>query len=362
MSTVDLDQAMLDPANFDVDALVESLDDAPIVSAEPQAPQAAAPAPAAQPQPSSEPAGDTTKGATPAAQAPEEPKPAQPEPTPIGVLTKDGKHVIPYAAIEAERTRASNAERARQVAEQLANQEASTRRELEAKLAQMQAQLANPQPTPAGQKPAAAEVLDQATREALLEEAPAVVKLFDQLSAGLKEAQERAQRAEQAAMTVAQQRAQEEERIAASNAEAIVANDPKLSYLRATNPNAFNVIADIDDANLKSPVFANLPPAERVQKSLAMYEAAFGQIVLPGASSAAPAPTVNPSVAAQQAIARASANGGAAAPHTLSDIPGGALPPRSEAESMSELSPDQLVNKFMGMTDEQIDRVLARTT
>ena len=46
--------------------------------------------------------------------------------------------------------------------------------------------------------------------------------------------------------------------------------------------------------------------------------------------------------------------------HTLSDIPGGALPANSEGEQLTEMSGAALTNRFRNMTNQQIDAELAK--
>ena len=66
--------------------------------------------------------------------------------------------------------------------------------------------------------------------------------------------------------------------------------NPKLAHLRATDPAAFNDLADIDTMLRDRAAWKDKPLAERFDAAVRMYEAANGAIELPGqATKAAPA-------------------------------------------------------------------------
>jgi|GEM_PF-5023646 hypothetical protein len=69
--------------------------------------------------------------------------------------------------------------------------------------------------------------------------------------------------------------------------EAAIAANPKLAYLRQHDADTFGKIARIDTMLLEQPDWAGRPLAERFDMAVRMYEAAYGQIDIPGRSSQA---------------------------------------------------------------------------
>ena len=102
--------------------------------------------------------------------------------------------------------------------------------------------------------------------------------------------------------------------------------NPKLAHLRATDPAAFNDLADIDTMLRDRAAWKDKPLAERFDAAVRMYEAANGAIELPGqATKAAPAQPADQAARVAQAVAKAQAE--ASGPSTLSDIPAASRPP-----------------------------------
>lgn len=359
MSTAaDLDKVFHDPSSVDIEKLIAEVEGGDI-SSDDQNNDAAKVATA---QADAKPADATAKlpgeqGGTPATSADATTQTAEP----VGVLTKDGKNVIPYLVLANERERAAQAERARQEAEQRAALATQSQAQLQAQIAAMQAQLQAGLAQPASPPKTTAAITPE-MRQQLQEEAPGVLAIFDaladQLAAAGREAAAARADAARAKEVVERQQAASQEEVA----ETAIANNPKLSYLRSVNPNAFNDFVDIDDVARKQAWAKNLSIGERLAKTVEMYEAVHGRIEFPGAPSAAPGKTTDPATAAQAAIARAKAAPATGAPTTLSDIPGGATPPKSEAEALSQLSPEQLMTKMLSMDSKAIDILLAQTS
>lgn len=276
---------------------------------------------------------------------------AQPEldPTKAFVLTKDGKHQIPFSTLEAERRARAEAERA---ANELAERSAAERNELIAKMNEMQAQLAAlQQGTTSGAEAAAQaeEIASDDVLELIEEESPELAKIFRGLKAQISTLQgqieQNARAAEEARHEVPRAKAREALQEA-------IDNNPKLVYLRAEDVGRYNRIAEIDQWLVGQAEFKGLPPAERLNKAIQTYEALNGVIQVPGSSAAGPsAPSPGkPSAKAQTP---------APAPFTLSDIPGGSAPGR-EGERLEEVSAAALVDKFMEMDPGAVDRLLER--
>ena len=305
-SEASIDAAMLDPAGLseeDMAALIASADTGQEI---PQDVEGATSG-----------AGENEKGtqdepiesADPEARAKEEGKePKQPEAKPdatpqatderLPVLTRDGKQVIPFEVLE------------------------STRK-------------------PDADAKAANEIVSDEQLEAIKEGSEELYSIVKGLRDGLVKAEAKAEAANQ------RQEQSEAERLEQARAEVrtrinqTVDNNPKLVYLRETNTDAYNQIADLDRMLANSKFHQHLPLADRIGKAVSMYEEQRGVIKLPG----------QPTGEKQKAPAKDSDPDAkpAGGPHTLSDIPGGALPHNSEVENADELGIFQLTQKMEGL-------------
>lgn len=315
---MDVQDYLKDPlsadAPIDIEALAEMFGEKGETDGTPAVKEAsAAPAPAAKVEP-----------------APKVEEKAKEEPeaeTPI--LTPDGKNQIPFAVLKAERARST--ELARRVAE------------LEAKAAPI---------TPA--EPAVDTELNDALQR-VSEESPELGKLFAATLKGnsTKDAQIAALTREVQKLSTAGQFVGKAIETEVNEA---ISNIPKLAYVASqSTPELKAVYADLttfDNMLQADPKFADLPLKERFSKAVAMYEAAHGAIELPVSAK----PVVDPQAAASKVIAAVKA----VPPATLSDLPGGAMPEAGFAETAMNLSADQLTQKFMSMTEDQVQAALAR--
>lgn len=264
------------------------------------------------------------------------------DPSKAVVLTKDGKHQIPYSTLQKERERAA-------AAEQLMQQERQSRERLEQQLAELQRQAAEtPAQAAARQAPDVAEVITTDQLNALKEEAPELGAIIEGLMSNISALRERATKAEETASRVAHDTARRQQDEASKMVEDAISRNPKLLYTRAEQPEVYNAIVEYDDLFRQRPEAAGLSLEQRLAKSIAMYEAANAAIVVPGFAKA---------VTTKAAIDAAPVQRG---PSTLSDIPGGAAPARSEIDTLSQLNASDLTAKLMEMTPVEIDKLLAR--
>ena len=260
------------------------------------------------------------------------------------VLTKDGKHVLPYAVLATERERRQAAETA---------------------LAALQQQVAS------GDKPASAATteaiaeLDQDTLKQIRDDFPAIGTVIDSLIAQntglakqLSAVQERAQQREQTEAAVVQRSVDE-----------VIESIPKLYYLQQKDPTLFTKAVEIDNHLKTLPKYASMSLSDRFEKVVAELEDNFGEIALPDEfkpqtvktpdpkPDAAPKKdAVDPALKAKEIVEKA----GKATPASLSDMPGGALPEASEADTLANLSSAQLAAKMDSMSIQQINALLAR--
>ena len=258
------------------------------------------------------------------------------------VLTKDGKHTIPYSVLQRARDEAA-------AATQLAQQERQARAELEAKIAELQQRATEtPQQAAARGAPAVADVVDAESLEALREEAPQLAEMIERLAAAAKASEERAAAAERTAQE-AQQREQARARDAATRVvEDAIANSPKLLWTRSEKPEVYNRIVDFDNFLRASEEGRTMDLPTRLDRAIAMYEAVNGEIKVPG--SAKPVPKVTQQTSQPELRV----------PSTLSDLPGGSAPAKSDAEQIGDLSGADLTQMMMKMTEAEQQAFLAR--
>lgn len=249
---------------------------------------------------------------------------------PQGILTKDGKHVIPYDVLQ----RAREAEaRYRQRAEE-------TERRLQELEAQMQGQTSEQNAEEMG------DITEQI--DALGEDFPELKGVTSVLMRNLNAMQQRLNAYEQERWDQAQQ---EGHKRSMSIQEAID-NNPVLSDWQANNPEAWETAVLFDKQMRAMPEWQNKSFDERFSKVVEVVKAYRPEFM----PKEAPKPEAKvPSV---KEVLDAAAKENPKTPTTLSDLPGG-MPPKDETGKMSTT---QLYNKFMDMSQDEIDAWLARNT
>ncbi|MDS1141721.1 hypothetical protein RE432_14865 [Pusillimonas sp. SM2304] len=295
--------------------------------------------------------GETAAGAAPGATdtPTDEPKqpdpastatPAQPEdPNTAVVKSKDGKHEIPYTVLQSERERAIRAERAAQ--------------ELTEKLTLLQ-QAAE---SGASVKTSSLDdIVDPELLSTLREESPGVADVLDKLIGKINTLED----SQAKAATFVEQGTREAAIQSQMTVEEAIAALPKLSHIRTADPAAYNEIAEFDSALRAQSKWQGKPMQERFEAAVRMYEAANGQIELPGAKTPPAAKPDEKDTEAKVAAAVAKAQGEDKGPNTLSDIPGGAVAASNDQDALGELSSVALTERFLNMDPEQIQAELAR--
>ena len=264
-----------------------------------------------------------------------------------GVATKDGKHIIPYSVLKADRDRATRAEQAlRETQEKLVALEASVKAGTSVKAGE----LANPT-----QQDASA--LSDEDMAALKEDFPTVYKGLmamqaqaATLKAQLKPVQESVQQAEvNRALTVADQ-----------VQEAIDAT-PKLAHIKATNPEVFDLAKQFDNTLKGQAAWANKPLSERFAKVVELVEQASGAITIPGQAKTPPVAqkTAEELKAEAKAIADVSAKANkSSVPTSLSEFSAGEAVAKDELEMVTNMSSLQLAAKFAAMSPDKLEAYL----
>lgn len=263
------------------------------------------------------------------------------EKQPDGVATKDGKHIIPYSVLQADR------ERARRAEEELAE----TKRQLAELAAKASQGVKDGEPA----APKQADDLSDEDLEALKEDFPTVYKGImamkkqaEMLEAQLKPVQETVQQQEQAA-----------QRTQADLVQEAIDATPKLAHIKAQDHEAFELAKQFDNTLKSSPQWAGKTLEERFAKVVEMVESANGVINVTGQPNPSSQKTAEQLKAEAKAIAEAQAKATkTSVPTSLSDFPAGqhaAADDREQAEGMSVL---QLAAKFASMTPDQQEAYL----
>lgn len=257
------------------------------------------------------------------------------EPEPEGILTRDGKHVMPYwRLVEAE-------DKARQAAARVA--------ELESLVEQAKSSQGEPGKTHLDLSDLSEDELAALEEELSVvdENQPVIGKAIrvSTQSAIASRKEVEALKAQVASLLVVQEKLERDEQAKnESTVMSAIAQTPKLEHLRANDPVGFQRAVEIDKMLRDDPAWAGKPLTERFAKVSAAYEAIHGAIPAKSAAPAKDKPrTSKPNI-----------------PLSMDAIPGGTPPPINEAAALGALSATELTNKFMMMTPDQIEAALSR--
>lgn len=269
--------------------------------------------------------------------------PGQSDDDAAGVATKDGKRIIPYTVLKSERE-------LRHRAEQFARDAQARVETLQAQLNEGSQGAKQGESARTEQLPEASE-LDQEDLEALKEDFPTVYKAL-MVSMATSKAIEA--KLAPVAETVHTQEA-ERTRTAAQDVQEAIDSVPKLSYIQSTNKDAFELAKQFDATLRDQPTWQGKTLAERFAKVAEMVESAIGQIELPNQPQKATPSAEDMAKAAKELAAKASKANRSNVPTSLSEFPAGQHAAESEAESIENMSPQQLAEKFNAMTPDQMD-------
>ena len=236
------------------------------------------------------------------------------------IASKDGKHTIPYDVLKSERERRKAAEQAMQ--------------ELQARIDAMQ-QTGKPQEV--ADDEASPDELDD-----MANDFPAVAKLLAHTRKLEQQLQSVSQRIEQE--DLARQEA------SMSDVRAAVDGNPTLLHWEHNDPDRWAAAIEADTKLQASPAHRGLTLEQRLAKAVEIVDAFYGP------DTAAPRAQAQP----QEKPAKKAAAAAKSAPRTLSDIPGGAVPPSDPVEEFAQMSADRLGAQMANMTPDQITALLAR--
>ncbi|WP_236641568.1 hypothetical protein [Dickeya undicola] len=258
-----------------------------------------------------------------------------------GILSRDGKHVIPYDVLEAERAEKRRLSDANQ---RTAAELAEAKRQLEVFTRQINA---------AGLQPAQLPEKSQITHEqldALRESFPDVANVIDVLAQKVEHLQS-VQPAPAAAHS------------AESNPVSVALDaTPDLKAWQSGDPDRFTLAIHIDETLKQDPAWKDKSLTERFGEVVKRTRAAYGETVESAPPQPAPVgqPAQPTTAELQQKAADVLAKATAAAqlPASPSDVGQTATQSASLLEQAANASPEQLHAMFSGMTDAQIDALL----
>lgn len=250
-------------------------------------------------------------------------KPSKPE----GVLSKDGKTVLPWAVVHAARSEKAAERQARLAAE-------AERDALKQQIEDLKA----------GKRPVNEDEdeLDAAVAAAA-EDVPVVAELHKRLKAA------------EAALKQGSKPAQEDTTTDEPSSDPLqddIDSVPLLAGWQATGGPEFEAAKALDTALLRSPKWKDKPRTERFAE---VARQVADQFDIQVEDEAPPNPTPTPNRADPKAVI---AKAGRTAPNTLSDFKGGAA--ATPPDRIDKMGPAQALRRMEDMTDEEIEEHLAK--
>lgn len=251
-----------------------------------------------------------------------------------GILARDGKHVIPYDILEAERTSRQQAEQeSRELKQQLAEQQ----RRLEVLTSQISQHGMEPDPMPEESRISDEKIA--AIRELYPDLADAVsvmARKYDYIQSQIQ-----AQQGAASANDIVQQ---------------TIALVPDLSQWQSTDIDRFQMAGIIDDRLQSDPAWKDKPLVERYAEAARRTRIAYGE---------APSDPVveqdkNQKVLAVAADKVAKADAAAALPDSPSDVGNTAAVPQDKFEQLLGASYADAEAVMSGMSDADIDAILEK--
>ncbi|AOR58828.1 hypothetical protein [Pectobacterium parmentieri] len=256
------------------------------------------------------------------------------------IISRDGKHTIPYGVLEAERAEKQRLSEANQRA---STELAEARRQLEVFTRQINA---------AGLQPAQLPEKAQITPEQIAtvrESFPEVANVLDALT-------QKVEYLQSAQPTpVVPQSVNDNPVMAALDATA------ELKSWQSSDPDRFTLAVHIDETLKLDPAWKDKPLAERFSEVEKRTRAAYGETVESAPQQPTQAAQQQPTTAELQQKAAdllAKANASSQLPASPSDVGSTTQHSASPLEQAANADPDQLQAMFAGMTDAQIEALL----
>lgn len=264
------------------------------------------------------------------------------------VLSKDGKHTLPFTVVEEARQRAADADREKD--EALARATA-----LEAKLKELTTAAAGGEQSQAEQDKTKGDIAAiKGEIDVFREDHPALAGLFEKVTGLVENLQSQVEAHNQ---TEAERQRDQDARATAANAEITrrvgeaIDNNATLTLWKAEDKDAFNQAVAFDEVLKKQPAWKGKSFDERFKRAVELTI-----IEMPGAKKPTTTLTADELKARAEAVLK-KAEGGAASGTTidsLSDLPGGASPGADALENLEAMPAAALANRMGQMSDAQL--------
>lgn len=272
-----------------------------------------------------------------------EAEPKADEPKPVGISTRDGKHVIPFSVLESARDKATRAEEL--LAQANAQIEALKAQGNKASEGAKDGEGARTDGQPN------ADDLSPEDLERLKEDFPTVHKAL----MAAQRAQAAIEQKLAPVVETVQTQAQREAQALKEEVQSAIESVPKMAHIQATDPEAFKLAREFDTMLLSQAAWKGKAMAERFEKVVEMVEQATGKpIDVPGAKQLTKTPQELAAAARQVADAQAKKTAGHV-PTSLSEFPAGQPAATSEAQAIEAMTSTQLAAKLSKMTPEEMD-------
>ena len=273
-------------------------------------------------------------------EASSQPEPTATEEVPAPVLSRDGKHSIPYAVLQSEREK-------RRAAEQVQH-------ELMQRIAEIEERLSSGQQGQV-ESGAVAELLSDASVEELIGDFPSIKPMIEytkQLEGKLKQFEHRFAEVEQVEASRQQAQAVKQQ----SEVRQEIDANPTLSFWESKDPEKWQAALEADNQLRGLPLMDKLSLGERFSKVVSVVEAIYGATELPPEFAPKQEPPKDLSAKVKKAVESAETF----KPKTIGDMPGGTISTSDPFESMLDQSPAKLAAMMGKMTPGQISELLAK--
>lgn len=239
-----------------------------------------------------------------------------------GILSKNGKHVIPYDVLEAERQQKMEAQR--------------TADQLKAEIERLKQ---NPAGSTTQDSLSVFNGMSEEELSELQEYFPAQYEAIKSQQAALLEANKKLSTFEQ---QEAAKRADLEAE-AAKTAQQEIDNNPLLSHWQRNNPEIFRECCEMDDKIRSNPANAELSLTERFDRVAKYMATVYGNPIAGMGERSQQPGTKTPAKEAADPMPL----------YSLSDLPTGEAPEASERQRLEDADPTEIANRLMGMSEDQ---------
>ena len=263
------------------------------------------------------------------------------------VLTKDGKHALPYSVLKSERER-------RQAAEPI-------HQDMSARLEALEEQAAAGTQAAGTQAPDTEDaIVSDEDLAALREDFPAFANVLDSLKGKIGQLEGRLSKVAEREAEAERQAAEESAAQVRDTVQANIVGNPVLSFWQAEKPKMFAVAIAYDNEIKADPRYQELSMAQRFEKVVELVENDYGKTILPagyGKGDAKESDDKALAAKAKEALEKA----GKFTPPTPPDLPAGMPPAERDPDKIERMSVGDLAAQMDKMTPQQIADLLAKS-